>query len=222
MLAASLVCALAARTARADVGDTIDDDNVDIPAWEALPVPSGVGVGLTIGGGITGFAGHTLRSATAALGGAWEARATFGTREAIALEASYLGSATTIGAEVGHGQATLLGTTLEADLRVNLMPAMLVDPYVFAGLGWQRYQLENPDFAPAMAGIEPSDDMWDVPVGAGIDYRAGGFIASVRGTFRAVRDANLVVTPIMGRLPSVPRFAPMHSWEASLSVGFEM
>ena len=222
-LAGSAVCALGARTARADVAVTVEDGDA-VPAWSAPVLASGIGIGLTVGGGIDGFAGHTMREATAALGGTWDVRAAFGTALPLCLETSYVGSATTIGAQIGKGTGTLLGTTLEGDLRVNLMPQLIIDPFVFAGVGWQRYSVQNSSFSLAMSGVASADDMWEIPVGGGIAYRVGGLVAEVRGTFRSVRDENLVaeMPASGGRVQAgVPAYAPMHSWEASLNFGFE-
>jgi hypothetical protein len=217
LLAVSL--ALVGRTASAEVVDTDEAE----PGYLEPLLQSGVGVGLTVGGGVSGFATRSLRNATSPLGGLWDLRAAFGTHTPLALEVGYVGTAMSIQSQLNPQTATLISTTFETDVRVNFAPHYLADPYVFAGLGWQRYTIDDPGFSVMQTGIANRADALEIPVGAGLSYRDGGFVADVRGTFRAVRDANLVLEQpeLTARIPSEQRFAPMHNWEASLAVGYE-
>ena len=153
------------------------------------------GVGLTVGAGVTGFAAQSLRDTTSPLGGLWDLRAAFGTHTVLALEVGYVGAAMSIRSQLNQEAATLISTTFETDVRVNFAPHYRADPYVFAGLGWQRYTID--------------DQGWSI-METGVANRA-----DARGTFRAVRDANLVLEQ------PEHRFAPMHNWEVSLAVGHE-
>ena len=57
-------------------------------------------------------------------------------------------------------------------------------------------------------------------MGAGLSFRTGGFVADVRGTFRAAADQNLILkTPALS--PTSSDFAPMHTWDASAALGYE-
>lgn len=211
--------ALVGRTASAEVVET---DEGEPTAREPI-LESGIGVGLTVGAGVSGFATRSLREATSPIGGLWDLRAAFGTHTPLAIEVGYVGTAMSIRSALDQQTATLISTTFESDVRVNFAPHYLADPYVFAGLGWQRYTIDEPDFTIMRTGIANRADVLEVPVGAGLSYRDGGFVADARGTFRAVRDANLVLDQpeLTARTPGEQRFAPMHNWEASLAVGYE-
>jgi len=211
----ALACALCG-PARADV---VVDRYADYDAH----LSSGVGVAVALGGGVLGFTDRTLRDNTSPVGGTWDLRATFGTHFPIALEVAYVGSANQIQSLFNRENATLIGTTLETDVRLNALPHYVIDPYVFVGIGWQRYDLDERDFSLADTGINQHDDMVVVPVGAGISYRLAGLVADLRGTFRATSGASLVLEQ-----PAMPQqqpagavaFAPMHAWNMSLSLGY--
>jgi hypothetical protein len=176
--------------------------------------PTSYGVGVIIGGGVTGFTDHLLRSATSNVGGLWNLRATFGTHVPLALEAAYVGSATGLDSLVGSEHTTLIGTTFETDVRLNLAPHMAWDPYVFAGVGWQRFTIDDRELAFSDTGIHSSDDLMELPFGGGLSFHRGGLITDVRGTVRATSGADMVVD-------RQGRAAPMNSWEASAALGYE-
>jgi len=176
--------------------------------------PTSYGLAVIVGGGVTGFTDHALRSATSNVGGLWDLRATFGTRVPLALEASYVGSATGLASLVGSAHTTLIGTTFDTDVRLNLAPHLAWDPYVFAGVGWQRFTVDDHDLAFSDTGIRDSDDVMVLPFGGGLTYHRGGLIADVRGTVRAASGSNMVVD-------REGRTAPMHSWEAGAALGYE-
>jgi hypothetical protein len=65
-----------------------------------------------------------------------------------------------------------------------------------------------------------SDDLVEFPIGTGVAYRRHGFVADLRGTFRATTEENLVLTnPAQSNTDNT--FAPMHTWEASAALGYE-
>ena len=222
-LAGCVACAIGARSARADVVVTDDTPpETIITPWNVLQPPSGIGIGLSVGGGIMGFTSQTVRNTTSPLGGLWDVHATFGTYMPVALELDYIGSASQINSQFSSASSTLVGTTFEGDLRVNIMPHALWDPYVFAGLGWQHYAVDSSAFTLADTGVRNSDDLLDIPVGAGVAYRMGPWLANVRATFRAAQDSNLILErPSLQTAGSGNTYAPMHSWETSLSLGYE-
>jgi hypothetical protein len=80
------------------------------------------GLSLTAGGGVAGFTDADMRD-TADVGGLWDVRAAFGTKMPLAIEAGYQGSAQGIQAIGLDSDAVLLGTSLEALARVNVLPA---------------------------------------------------------------------------------------------------
>ena len=201
LLVVMLVCA----TAHADSPQ---------PSELATYRPTSYGLGVIIGGGVTGFTDHALRDATSSVGGLWNLRATFGTHVPLAIEAAYIGSATGLTSLVGGAHTTLIGTTFETDVRLNLAPDFGWDPYVFAGVGWQRFTVDDRELDFSDTGIHTSDDLMELPFGGGLAFRRGGLVTDVRGTVRATSGADMVT----GR---DGRAVPMNSWEASAALGYE-
>jgi hypothetical protein len=185
--------------------------------WRDERMASGVGIGVTLGGGVIGFLDRTVRDSLGAPGGTWAARAAIGTHIPVALELGYMGTATRIASGFDRPSALMVGTTFEAALRYNMMPRRVWTPYLFAGLGWQRFSIDDEAFQLADVGIANRDELMVVPMGVGVAYRLGSIVADARGTFRAARGADLVRET--SSLESA--FAPMHTWDASLNVGYE-
>jgi hypothetical protein len=212
-LAACATCALGASAARADVFDPYGYE------WRDDQVGSEIGVGVIVGGGVSGFTDKAMREVTNDVQGLWNMRATFGTRIPIGLDVAYVGTASNINALTGTQSGTLVGTTLEGALRFNVMPHYAWNPYVFAGLGWQRYDVTGARFAQSDIGIADRDNLLEVPLGGGLQYRNAGFMFDLHGVFRATTDQNLVLeNPFNGQAG----FVPMHTWEASANIGFEL
>ncbi len=208
-----LVLVLACALPRAASAEEIDE-----PVPLSIP-PSEMGLELSLGGGVTQFTNKTLRDTTSPVGGLWDLRAAVGTRVPIGLEVAYIGTASQIRSLFSQPTAVMIGTTLESDVRLNIMPHYVIDPYVFAGIGWTRYNLDEHDFTLASTGIRNHDDMMEVPIGAGISYRWQGIVADMRGTFRATQGAELVLEN--STRGTTGQFAPMHSWDATLAIGYE-
>jgi hypothetical protein len=180
-----------------------------------------IGTEISVGGGVTEFTDQTLRNTTSPAGGMWSIRAALGTHVPLGLEVAYLGTATQVRSLYSSPTSTLIGTTFEADLRLNLLPRYVIDPYVFGGIGAARYSLQDSHFALATTGVASHDDMMEVPIGAGISYRWAGIVADMRGTFRATDGSQLVLAENANRVPTTGQFAPMHSWDATLALGYE-
>jgi len=188
-------------------------------AWHEPSLRTGIGVAAILGGGVTGFTDKTMRSTTADVGGLWDLRVTIGSHLPLALDVSYVGTATDVGGMPSGQSATLIGTTTDAALRYNVLPHNTINPYVFAGAGWQHYDVNRSAGAPQLTGMADSDDLLEFPVGTGVSYRRSGFVADLRGTFRAATEENLVVAPTTPGSNS--NYAPMHTWEASAALGYE-
>jgi hypothetical protein len=204
--------------------DSSDTDNMYSYSWYDERMSSGIGVGLTLGGGVSGFTDRTMRDTTSSLGGVWDLRLTLGTHVPLALDISYLGSATSVNGLPSGRNATLIGTTVEGALRYNILPHFTWTPYVFGGAGWQRYDVTQTNVTLSDSGMNDKDNLIEFPMGAGFAYRAGGFVADLRGTFRATTEQNLVLKNPSVLPPSSPTssdFAPMHTWEASAALGYE-
>lgn len=189
--------------------------------WYEPGLMSGVGVSTILGGGVTGFTDRTMRNTTSNLGGMWDLKVAIGSHMPLALELGYVGSATNINGLPTGQKGTLIGTTAEADLRFNILPHAPVTPYVFGGVGWQRYDVTQATVSLSDGGMNSHDNLLEFPVGGGLAYRMQGFVFDLRGTFRATTDNNLVLTTPRVNGTNSDNFANMHSWEASAAVGYE-
>jgi len=185
-------------------------------AWYDPYLASGIGVGFTVGGGLSGFTDRAMRNTVSSkVGGLWDARASFGTHIPLGIDIGYIGSAANINTINGNANGTLVGTTVEAALRYNVLPHNTINPYLFAGAGWQRYDVRDMHFAQSDTGMAPHDNVAEFPMGAGIGLRdLSGFNVDLRGTFRATTDSTLLQE-------ANGNYAQLHSWEASGSVGYE-
>jgi hypothetical protein len=171
--------------------------------------PERYGIALTLGGGVIGFTDETTRD-TIDLGGAWEARMTAGTRSPLALEAAYIGSAQSVDALGVDGDAILLGSGVEAAARLNLIPGA-IQPYVLAGAGWTRYDLTNTDTN--TSDVADEDDVFQLPLGAGLAFHQDGMVFDVRAVYRPTTDADL--------LDAAGTDARLDTWSAAVRGGFE-
>jgi len=185
--------------------------------------PSQYGIGVVLGGGVQDFTNSDMRSTTTP-GGNWDVRAMVGTRSPIAIEAAYIGSAQGIESRFGTAvSATLIGTGLEADLRVNLIPFENITPFGFAGLGWKRYDVRGEDFTTADTGIRDDDQLLEIPLGAGVGYRYAGLSVDARFTYRVAAGEDLVVAADVNN-PDVDTNAGslgMDTWGVGANLGME-
>lgn len=177
------------------------------------------GMALTVGGGIVDFMDDDAR-ALGDMGGAWEARLTVGTRSPLAIEAAYVGSAHNIDALGLDGSAVLLGTAVETDLRVNFATGP-VQPYVFGGIGYTRYDVTNEDFN--TSSVNDSEQMGHLPLGAGIGTQWGGFLLDVRGTVRPAFEDDLVDEPALedDPLDENDTATDLDTWSVAARLGWE-
>jgi len=197
-----------------------DDETPDIYSysWHDSQMKTDFGVSALVGGGVSGFTDQTMRdTVTSNVGGLWNLRVAVGSHTPLAFEGGYIGTAANINALIGTQTGTLVGTTVEGALRYNVLPHYAWNPYAFAGVGWQRYDITGDAFNTSDTGMSDSDNSLVYPVGVGIAYRhPTGFVADLRGTFRANSNAGLVLKGIGGN-----DFAPLHTWEASGALGYE-
>jgi hypothetical protein len=150
------------------------------------PWMSRTGAAVMLGGGFEDFTNSSIRSMTGG-GGSWTARVVGGTRQAVGIEAAYVGAARNInGFGLGDG-ARLVSNGVEGAVRANVPIETggrgLLLPFAFVGLGWQHYSLMN---GPAVnvSAVSGSDDVMSLPYGAGLEYSYGMFIADARFTYR--------------------------------------
>jgi len=182
---------------------------------------TGFGMALSVGGGVANFFDQDARDITGPAG-TWEARLTLGTRSPLAFEAAYVGSAQNVQALGLDRSAYLLGTSFEGDARLNFT-TRAVQPYIFGGLGYTQFNVENADFN--TSSVDDTEHMGHVPVGAGIGWQYGGLLLDVRGTVRAAFNDGLkregeVSSPIPDETPSAGR-AELDTWNVTGRVGFE-
>jgi hypothetical protein len=176
------------------------------------------GFAISAGGGASGFTNDALRGATNA-GGDWDVRLTFGTRSPLAVEASYIGSAQAINSLGVDSDAMLVSNGAQAALRLNGTIDLPVQPFIFGGVAWRRYDLTNTRVN--TADLPGTDNVLEIPVGVGVAGRFNGLILDARGEFRPTFDNDLmreINTDVFG---SNEGFAAMHRWGVNASVGYE-
>jgi len=178
---------------------------------------SNAGFSLTLGGGVESFTGDTMRNTTDP-GGDWTVRAAFGTNLPIGLEAAYIGSVQNINALGLDNSATLVGNGVQGDIRLNVTQNYAVQPFVYGGVAWRRYAVQNADFN--TSDVRDRDDVLELPVGVGMAYKMSGFTFDARGEFRGSFYDNLV--PDRTNTTSTNEGnAAMHRWGVNASVGYE-
>jgi hypothetical protein len=185
-----------------------DDDDLDAMMGR-------IGIGVTIGGGVAGFTEDTLRD-TADDGGNWDVRATIGTRSMLAFEASYIGSAQDIDALGLDDDAILLGNGAQGALRFNATTDTPLQPFLFGGLAWRRYELVNADRN--VSDVAESDNVLEIPLGVGVAYRMGGFLIDARGEYRIASQEDMIPAEFA---TGPDDNASMHRYGVQANVGFE-
>jgi hypothetical protein len=202
-----------------DTGATVEETDIYSYSWNEPMLSSGIGISAILGGGVAGFTDKQMRSTTSDLGGLWDLRIAIGSHVPLALELGYVGTATNITGLPAGNKGTLIGTTAEAALRWNVLPHFAWTPYLFGGAGWQRYDVTQTHVSLSDSGMNDHDNLLVFPMGAGIAWRTNGFVADLRGTFRAATDEDLVLKNSV--LSTSSDFVPMHTWEASAALGYE-
>lgn len=170
------------------------------------------GIGVMAGGGVAGFRDSDMRDFTD-VGGSWDVRALLNTRGLIGLEVGYTGTANDIEALGLDDDSVLIGTIVEANARVNVLPQSSFTPYVIGGAGYARYDITNSDFN--TSNVRDDDDMMSVPVGAGVGFAVGSALIDVRGTYRFMFGDNLIDDP------TGVETADQDNWGATARLGFE-
>lgn len=183
------------RTEPASVTSVPGDTNIYIEDSGEEGSFYGSGLGLEAGGGVNEFAGGPIASMTET-GGAWGARLTVGTRSPLAIEAAYIGSANPI-QTLGLDRSTLMANGAEGALRLHLAMAQLNDsgsvllkPYVLAGFAWKHYDLRGA--SENTSSVQDSDNVYEVPLGVGLSWNFGRFIADQRFDFRPSLSGDIV------------------------------
>ncbi len=168
------------------------------------------GIGLSLGGGVSGFTESAMRDTTND-GGSWGVRAAFGMNSIIGAEAEYTGSAQSIDALGLDDDALLYSNGIQGNLRLNILPAMSVQPYVFGGIAYRHYDLSN-DGA-NLSDIDEDDDVLEIPMGVGLGMTYEGFLFDARGEFRYADYEDMVPETSSDQ-------ANMHRWGVNANVGY--
>jgi len=212
-----LMKGLAILVVSAPFAASAEDANPLDYSWQESGLASKYGVSTTLGGGVTGFTNQTMRDTVSSpVGGLWDLKVTLGSHTPIGFDISYVGMAANINALIGTQSGTLVGTTAEGAVRYNILPHYFVNPYAFAGVGWQRYDITG-NFQRSDTGMNESDNSIVFPMGAGVAYRdKTGLVLDVHGTFRANTQQGLVLESATS-----DNYAPMHTWQASGAIGYE-
>ena len=154
-----------------------------------------LGTGLLVGGGFEDFTNDNLRGMTGGAG-TWNARAIAGTRQFVGVEAAYVGSARGVDALGVQSNAVLVSNGLEGALRLNIPVMMrsrqLLEPFGFVGVGWSHYQVTNTPTN--TSDLAADDDIMSLPMGGGLEYAIGRFMADARFTYRATYYNDLMRT----------------------------
>lgn len=110
----------------------------------------------------------------------------------------------------------LVGNGAQGALRLNGTLNLPVQPFVFAGIGWRRYDLMNANTN--RSDVQGSDDVLEVPMGIGIAGKWNGLILDARGEFRATSNEDLL--PRISATES-DSHADMQRWGVKATVGAE-
>jgi len=148
-----------------------------------------LGMGFAVGGGVDDFASSAAKDTTG-MGGSWNARITLGTRQYVAFEGSYIGSAQSIKALGLDTNAELVGNGAQAALRVNILRNFVVQPFLYGGAAWRHYDITNSNTN--TSDVKNSDDVLEIPAGVGVSGYIGGFMADVRGEYRWATGEDLL------------------------------
>jgi hypothetical protein len=171
---------------------------------------SKLGAGLLVGGGVEDFTDSSVRSVTG-VGGSWTARAVAGTRQLVGLEGAYVGSARSLDMLGVGSSANLVANGIEGNVRVNvpimLRREQLLEPFGFVGVGWSHYQVTNTNIN--TADVASDDDVMALPVGGGLEYAIGRFMADARFTYKSTYYNDLMRTG-----------GNLNNWGVSGQVGF--
>jgi hypothetical protein len=174
-----------------------------------------LGLSIAAGGGVSGFTDGSIRDNTKD-GGGWDVRATFGTRSFLSFEAEYIGTAQSISALGLDSDAMLVSNGVQGALRLNFLRKAPVQPFLFAGVAWRRYDVTNT--STAFSDVNDQDDVVEVPAGIGVAYRWKGLLLDARGEFRATTDNDLMPRFTVGGLREP---LPMHRYGVNASIGYE-
>ncbi|MDP2342010.1 MAG: hypothetical protein Q8O67_13715 [Deltaproteobacteria bacterium] len=183
---------------------------------DALITPAGI-YGF-LGGGVSNFTQSTAADVTE-VGGYWDARVGIGTRSIIGGEVAYVGSARDIVATGLNSDAFLVSNGLEGIARLNVPitpedTTILIEPYTFAGLGWNRFDISSD--SPNTSSFADEDNVLSVPLGVGLSVGFSGVTLDARATYRQAVGSDLLASS-----DSSFDDTALNSWGLGAALGFE-
>jgi outer membrane protein OmpA-like peptidoglycan-associated protein len=180
-------------------------------AW-IRPTPRPLDLQVLVGGGIVDFIEDTTDELTDT-GGTWDARVSFRSSSMLGFEAAYVGSVQGANMQAGES-ATLLGNGLEGAVRLNVLPAARLRPYLFTGLGWTRYDVTNR--SADTLSLDDDDNVLVLPAGVGLGVPlTRSLVLDVRGTVRGAFADQLFDSMNGGEEVG------LDSWSTSARLGYE-
>jgi hypothetical protein len=165
---------------------------------------------ISAGAGVDGFLGGTARERFAA-GPSWNVRVGMLDRTEIRLELVYAGSSQ----EIAEGDgARLVAHGVYAQLRVNVAPRWVVEPFFYAGGGWTRWTVSGP-----AGDLETPDHILEIPFGFGLARRFGDFVVDARAGLSVASGADLV--PAAGMTTSTESTS-LHRFGVRANIGIDL
>jgi hypothetical protein len=166
------------------------------PAERAAAVqPWSAGIGI----GFVAFTGERADD-SADIGLSYEVRGGYQATDLLRLEAAYIGSMQSITALGLDEDASIRSNGVETLARIEFerwvsadVGGMQVAPFGFGGLAFQRFSIADEGIG--TADIADDDNVFSVPLGAGISGTAGRFNTDARFTWRSTFDEDLFRDP---------------------------
>jgi hypothetical protein len=166
---------------------------------------------LVAGAGLEGFIDSHLREAVSS-GPAWNVRGSIGNPEEVSVEVFYAGSRQ----PMKMGADTLVGNGVLGQVRINLFPAAFLERFFYFGAGWSRFSVKG---RTADSMFPAHDDVLEMPIGVGLAYRTGAFVADLRAGFTVVTGQDLIANP--DALGSEHSYS-MHRFGISAQIGYSL
>jgi len=170
-----------------------------------------------VGGGVSGFIEGAADQTK--VGGAWDVRLRLRTPILIGAEIGYVGTANGLSDRMAPAapDGVIIGDGIEANAVVSLLPrGSIVDPYVFVGAGYTRFNLVNEtSYDPSV--LRKHDNAFVLPSGAGLSVSLpGNLLVDARFTYRAIFDDGMIFL-------SGPAYDAlnMSQWGASARVAYQ-
>lgn len=165
-----------------------------------------------VGGiGLEGFIDRHLRDAVST-GPAWNVRGSVGNPEEISVEVFYAGSRQ----PMSMGADTLVGNGVLGQVRINVFPEAFFEPFFYFGAGWSRFSVKGrtPD-----SMFPDHDDVLEMPIGIGLAYRTGAFVADLRTGFTVITGQDLIRNP---DAEGSEESYSMHRFGISAQIGYSL